>query len=155
LPQLETMLNSPAIGKARKDELIQAVFGQGRSSPLFLNFLRLLNQKDRLGLLRMIAVAFRNLRDERANRLRVLIESAFPLTEQQTELLRKTLAEKLNKIPDLVVRVKPELIGGLVIHVGDRVFDSSIRTKLATLRNLLSDRGTYAIQSGRDRFSTH
>ena len=155
VPQLETTFDSPAVGKARKDQLILALFGNGRASELFLNFLRLLNQKERLGLIRLIAIAYRTLRDERGNRIRVLVETAAPMSDEQTETLRKTLADKLNKTPVLVVREKPELIGGLVVHVADKVYDTSVRTKLTALRNQLTDRGTYAIQSGRDRFSSY
>lgn len=154
VPGLEQTLDSPAVGKAHKDELISAVFG-GRATPLFLNFLRLLNQKDRLGLLRLIAVAYRSLRDERANRIRVLVETAGPLTDGQRETLQKTLADRIGKTPVLVVREKPELIGGMVVHVADRVYDTSVRTRLQTLRNQLTDRGTHAIQSGRNRFSSN
>jgi F-type H+-transporting ATPase subunit delta len=155
VPQLESVFDSPALGKVRKDELILSLFGNGRASELFLNFLRLLNQKDRLGLIRLIAIAYRTLRDERGNRQRVLVETAAPLNDEQQETLRRTLAEKLNKTPILVVREKPELIGGLVVHIADKVYDTSVRTKLQTLRNQLTDRGTYAIQSGRDRFSSN
>jgi F-type H+-transporting ATPase subunit delta len=155
VPQLESVFDSPAVGKVRKDELILALFGNGKASELFLNFLRLLNQKDRLGLIRLIAIAYRTLREERGNRIRVLVETAAPMTDEQAETLRKTLANKLNKTPVLVVREKPELIGGLVVHVADKVYDTSVRSKLTTLRNQLTDRGTYAIQSGRDRFSSY
>jgi F-type H+-transporting ATPase subunit delta len=155
LPRLEHTLDSPAVGRVRKDELILALFGNGKASELFLNFLRLLNQKDRLGLIRVIAIAYRTLREERANRVRVLVETAAPLADDQRQKLEQTLAAKLNKTPILVVREKPELIGGMVVHVGSKVFDTSVRTKLTNLRNQLSDRGSYAIQSGRDRFSTN
>ena len=152
VPRLEETLDSSALGRNRKDELIAKVFG-GRATPLFLSFLRLLNRNDRLGLLRMIAVGYQSLRDERENRIRVLVEAAAPLSDEQRDKLTATLAAATGKTPVVVVRAKPELIGGLVVHIGAKVYDTSVRTKLQTLRNVLTDRGSYAIQRERDRFS--
>ena len=146
---IEVPFNSP---EPLKSIAAAAKALEGRATPLLVDFLRLLNRKDRLGSLRLIAIAYRSLRDSRANRLRVLVETAAPLTEEQKTVLTETLAETTGKTPVLVVREKPELIGGVVVHIGDRVFDTSVRTKLRTIRNQLLVRGTHEIQSRRDRF---
>jgi len=151
-PGLEAYLGSTAVSRKVKDELIVGLL-DGKATRLFVDFLRVLNQKERLGMLRVIGIACRTLLEERANRVRVLVESATELTDDQTAALTRTLAEVLQKTPVLVVRVRPELIGGLIVHVGDRVYDTSVRTKLQTLRNQLLARGTNEIQSRRDRFS--
>lgn len=152
VPGLEAMLTSAAINRHKKDAILTRMF-EGRSTPLFLDFLRLLNHKDRLGMLRIIAIAYRSLRDNQANRLRVLVEAAVPLSDAQKDALRQTLAGALGKTPILVVRLNPDLIGGLVVHVGDKVFDTSVRSKLQTVRTQLLARGSHEIQSRRDRFS--
>jgi F-type H+-transporting ATPase subunit delta len=149
---LEAYLDSPAISRKHKDAFIVKML-DGKATELFVDFLRVLNQKDRLGMLRFIGVAFRTLLEERAGRARVLVETAAPLSDDEQKTIKDDLAKVIGKTPVLVVRVKPELIGGLVLHVGDRVFDTSIRTKLQTLRNNLLARGTHEIQSRRDRFS--
>lgn len=151
-PGLEALLDSAAVNKRRKDEILTRAF-DGRATPLFLDFLRLLNRKDRLGLLRLIAIAYRTLREQKANRQRILVEVAAPIAADQTAALETTLAAVTGKTPVLIVRVRPELLGGLVVHLGDRVFDSSVRTKLRTVRNNLFDRGSNEIQGRRDRFS--
>lgn len=151
-PQLEQFLDSPAVNRKAKADLIQKVFGDGRSTQLFLDFLLLLNSRDRIGLVRMIAIAYRTLYEKQANQQRVLIESATELSEESQKQLEETLGNVLNKKPILVVRVRPELLGGLVIHFGDKVFDTTVRTKLTNIRNLLMARGNHAIQTGRDRF---
>ena len=152
VPGREAYLDSPAVTRRHKDELIVKLL-DGKATDLFVDFLRVLNQKDRLGMLRFIGIAFRTLLEERAGRSRVLVEAAAPLTDDEQRAIKDDLAQVTGKTPVLVVRVKPELIGGLVIHIGDRVFDSSIRSKLQTLRNNLLARGTHEIQSRRDRFS--
>lgn len=152
LPGLEAYLDSPAVNKSRKDEVIVQLL-EGRATPLFIDFLRLLNRKDRLGMLRFIGIAYRTLYELRRNRIRILVEAASPLSDDQQRSLSESLQALLGKQPILVTRIRPELIGGLVVHAGDKVFDTSLRTKLLTLRNQLLSRGTYEIQSRRDRFS--
>jgi F-type H+-transporting ATPase subunit delta len=150
-PGLEKFLSSAAISRKRKDAVLTQLF-DGRATPLFFDFLRLLNRKDRLGILRLIAIAYRSLRDNKDNRLRVLVETAAPLAADQTAALEKTLAELTGKTPVLVVRQKPELIGGLVVHVGDKIYDTSVRSTLRAVRNKLLARGSHEIQGRRDRF---
>jgi F-type H+-transporting ATPase subunit delta len=151
-PALEAFFKTPAVNRVRKDEVIAKVF-EGRTTPVLADFLRLLNKKGRLGLIRLIAVAYRGLRDIKANRARVLVETAAPLSEKQIDDLRTTLGGLLSKTAVVVTRVNPELIGGLIVHVGDKVFDTSVRTKLFNVRNQLLERGNHEIQRGRDRFS--
>jgi F0F1-type ATP synthase delta subunit len=55
--------------------------------------------------------------------------------------------------PVLRVREDPDLLGGMVVRVGAKVFDGSVRSRLETLRNQLLSRGSHEIQAGRDRFS--
>lgn len=150
-PGLEAYLDTPAVNRLKKDELLARAF-DGRATPLFLDFLRLLNRKDRLGLVRMVATAYRALRDRKANRQRVLVETAAPLDAAQKNALRDTLAQATGKQVVLVVREKPELIGGLVVHVGDTVHDTSVRSRLRAAREKLLVRGSHEIQSRRDRF---
>ena len=151
-PALEAFFKTPAVNRVRKDEVIAKVF-DSRATPLLTDFLRVLNRKGRLGLIRLIAVAYRGLRDIKANRTRVLVETAAPLSDKQLEDLRTTLGGILSKTAVLVTRVNPELIGGLIVHVGDKVFDTSVRTKLLNVRTQLLERGNHEIQRGRDRFS--
>lgn len=151
-PGLEAFLDTVAVTRKAKDEALTRMF-EGKAVPLFLDFLRLLNRKERLGMLRLIGIAFRTILENRANHERVLVESATELTEDQKAKLKETLKAVLKKTPVLVVRVNPDLIGGLVVHVGDKVLDTSVRSKLATLRNQLLARGSHEIQTRRDRFS--
>ena len=148
---LEEFLDSPAVNRKRKDAALAGLF-DGRATPLFLDFLRLLNKKDRLGLLRLVGIAYRTLRDTQANRLSVLVEAAAPLDAGQRQALEATLARLTGKTPVLVVRENADLIGGLVVHVGDRVYDTSVRSKLRAVRNKLLARGAHEIQGRRDRF---
>jgi F-type H+-transporting ATPase subunit delta len=152
-PDWETFLASGAIGRERKAAVIRSVF-EHRASDLFLNFLLVLNDHERLDVLRSIVLAYRELRDERAGRVGVVISSAVPLPEDQRERLLRELRESLQKEPVLETRLEPDLLGGMVVRVGDWVYDQSIRSRLEDIRNQIIARSSYEIQSGRDRFSS-
>jgi F-type H+-transporting ATPase subunit delta len=151
-PGFETFLSSGAIGRDQKAQVIQKVFG-GRADEVFTNFLLVLNRHDRLDLLRPILAAARELRDQRAGRLRVHVRTAVPLDDGQGERLRQELRAAFHLEPLLETRVDPELLGGLVVRVGDWLYDASVRTQIETIKNQLIARGSHEIQSRRNRFS--
>ncbi len=134
-PTIAAFLDNPAITAKTKLPVLGAAFGG--TSDLFKKFLDVLTRNNRLGLMRDIAAAYQGIRDRQAGRVRVLVRTAAALTAAQTVELKTTLAGKLNKEPILNVRVEPELLGGLVVQVGDRVYDTSVRTRLNNLRNTL------------------
>jgi F-type H+-transporting ATPase subunit delta len=152
-PHVEEFLASPAVPTRVKAAAIDNTFGP-RSSELFTNFLRVLNDHGRLELLREVAFALRELFDRRARRVRVHVRVAGPLEEHQRERLRQEVREGFHMEPVLDEQVDPDLLGGLVVRVGDWQYDGSVRTRLRTLRNYLIERSSHEIQSGRDRFSS-
>jgi len=151
-PQLEAFLTSSAVGRERKARLIDKVF-ENKASVLFVDFLKVLNQHERLNLLRPILAAAKELRDARAKRIRVQVRSAVPLANDQENRLRQQLREALKLDPVLQTAVDPELLGGVVVRVGDWLYDASVRARLESIRNQLIARSSHEIQSGRDRFS--
>ncbi len=151
--RLEATFTSAAIGRGPKGELIRKVF-EGRASDILLHFLLVLNDHDRLELLRGILAMARELEEKRAGRLRVLVRSAVPLEDDQRERLHQELRSTFHGEPVIDAQVDPELLGGLVVRVGDWLFDGSVRTRLRTLRDQLIERSSHEIQSGRNRFSS-
>jgi F-type H+-transporting ATPase subunit delta len=151
-PWLEVFLASPAVGRGRKAALLRQTF-EGRASDLMIDFLNVLNNHDRLELLRAIASVYKGLCDTRENRVQVRVRSAVALADDQRERLVGELRAAFGKEPVLHVSVEPDLLGGLVVQVDDWVYDASVRTRLETIRKQLVERSSHAIQSGRDRFS--
>ena len=143
-PQIVAFFDSAAISRSAKLPILAKAFENG-ASDLFKKFLGVLNQNGRLGLLRDISATFHSLRDAQANRVRVKVRSAAPLNEAQTESLRSTLATTLKQEPILDVQVEPELLGGLVVQIGDRVYDTSVRSRLETLRTHLMTSGRHVL----------
>ena len=141
-PQFEAFLASGAISRKPKAEVIHRAF-DGKASDLFRNFLLVLNDHQRLDLLRGILQAAKELRDERAGRLPVLVTSAAPLPDDQRERLLQELRTEYQQEPVLTLRVDPTLLGGLVVRVGDWLYDASVRTRLETIRKQLIERGSH------------
>jgi F-type H+-transporting ATPase subunit delta len=113
-----------------------------------------LNTHDRLELLRPILAEYREMNDQRLRRIRVQVRSATPLPEDQRERLLRELRETFHLEPILEEEQTPDLLGGLTVRVGDWLFDGSVSTRLANIRNTLITRSSHEIQSGRDRFSS-
>ena len=139
-PEVGTFLSNPAVGKKVKTAVLEAAL-PGRASELLRGLFATLARNGRLDLVRGIAAEYRKRLDERAGRVRVKVTAAADLSDAQRGALTATLSDMLKKQPVLDVRIDPDLLGGLVVQVGDRVIDTSVRTRLQTLRNLLLDKG--------------
>lgn len=142
---------SPIIKRSTKEPLLAKAF-EGKVSDLLFSFLGVLNGKDRLGLIPHVATAYRELVDRRAKRVRVLVRTAVALEDGQREALAETMRKGLGKDPVLDVKVDPSLLGGLVVRVGDEVFDASVSTQIETIRRQLLANSSHEIQVGRERF---
>ncbi len=118
-----------------------------------MNFLRVLARHDRLDLLPLILRESRLKHELASGKRRVQVRSARELTEEMKQRIRKQLAETLNFDPILETRVDPSLLGGVVIRIGDTVYDSTLRSRMKQLRERMRQRSLHEIQSGRDRFS--
>ena len=132
-PRFAALLASPSVPAAEKDRLLNALIG-GQVQPTVLRFLQVLGRRGRLGLLGHIAGRARAILDRRQGRRPVTIRSAAPLDEGQQAALRDRLAGLVGGTPVLHLEVDPALIGGLVVQVGDDVYDASVRNRLRQLR---------------------
>lgn len=151
-PEIETLFSSKAVRRAQKEPIIRAALG-GKVTDTLLHFLLVLNERDRLELLRPVFLVCRELLDQRAKRVRVHVRTAAALDDEQQHRLAETLRASLHLQPILDVHVDPSLLGGMVVRVGDTVYDNSVSTRIENIRNQLLARSNYEVQAGRDRFS--
>lgn len=103
-----------------------------------LRFLELLVEKKRFALLPMIAQDYGRLRDEARGIAHATVRAAADLSPEQRAALEKALGERTGKKVVLDVKVRPELIAGAVVRLGDWVFDASLRGGLDRLRSRLT-----------------
>ncbi|MEX0711748.1 MAG: ATP synthase F1 subunit delta [Pirellulales bacterium] len=148
----EKVLTSRLVSSDDKVALLERTLG-GRASTLLLNFLKVLAGHDRLVYLRGIYGTARRLYDELLGRRRVEVFTATPLGEDLAGQIKQQLHDMLGGEPKLVRVVDPDLIGGVVLRVGDTVFDGSVATRLARVRGQMINRSVHEIQRRRDRFS--
>jgi len=151
-PGLQRVLSSAQVTPADKDRILLSIFGEGVSG-VVLRFLRVLNRRGRLGLVSPLAREARQIWDRRHKRIQVGVTTAVPLDEGQQSALAEQVARLISGTPILKYSIDPSLIGGLVVQVGDQVFDSSVRNRLEQVRQRLIEGKTHEIQSRRDQFS--
>jgi F-type H+-transporting ATPase subunit delta len=141
--EFRRVFESPVIPREKKEAILQALLKE-RIEPLTLQFLHLLIEKDRASLAKPILDAYQALRDEHRGIVDAEATVARPLADDDREALLETLEERTGKTVRLHVKKEPALIGGLVVRIGDRVFDGSVRSQL----NALHDRFRNAALSG-------
>jgi F-type H+-transporting ATPase subunit delta len=140
-PQLEAVLASPLVAGEEKRRLIEKGF-RGRASDLFVDTLQVLGSKGRLGLLRPVAVAYRDAWMENRNQVEVNVTSAVPLSPELRQSLVSAASRFTGKEAQLVEQVDPALLGGLVVRVGDLKFDDSVAGELDQLVAAFASRGS-------------
>jgi F-type H+-transporting ATPase subunit delta len=151
-PLLDKALGSGAVKRQVKRAVLQQAF-EGRADPLLVDFLQVLNNHDRLDILRAIWACYREKHDERGRRMRVKVRAAAPLTAQQETRLKAELHDTFALEPILDVRIEADLLGGMIVQVGDWLFDGTVRNRLARMRNQLMAEGNY-VQDRGNQFSS-
>lgn len=102
------------------------------------NLARLLVERGRAAVLPKLLEEFDRLSDRASGRLRAEVVTAVPVDDTLEQQINKALAERLGAPVQTTVRQDPAILGGLVIRIGDRVIDGSIRTRLQQLRTSLA-----------------
>jgi F-type H+-transporting ATPase subunit delta len=135
IPRVQAVLMSPRIPKSEKARFLGAAL---KDTPRdFVLWLQALVKRGRQGILREVASEYLALVDEKMNRVRASVT----LARQPDEKLRKTIEENLGRQLDKEViatyLVEPEILGGAIVRVGDRVLDGSVRRRMTKLRRQL------------------
>ena len=153
LPQLEGTLASPRISLELKLQTLDKVL-QGKASATFANFLKVVCRRRRFDCFRAIHQAAHERFNEMTGRVVVQVASAAPLDDAVQQRLAERLQELLQREIVLRLQVDPELIGGLVVRVGDTRYDASLANQLTRLRESVVERTAQVIRETTDRFET-
>jgi F-type H+-transporting ATPase subunit delta len=151
-PRFQALLASTRVSVEEKDRILVELLS-GRASDLSVRFLRVLNRHGRLAIFGIIVREARLLWDRRNKRVPVRVRSAVPLSEGQLQTLTERLATMVAGTPILEISTDPGIIGGLVVQVGDQLYDASVKSRLGQLRHRLIEGKIHEIQSRRDQFS--
>jgi F-type H+-transporting ATPase subunit delta len=151
-PGFETILGSALVDPEGKKQLLDRVFGK-QLSPTVLNFLKVLSAHDRLALLRLVVKESKGFVREHLGQVEVDVRVAAPLNESlESDLMERLRKRAGTKEPILKITVDPEIVGGIIVKVGDRVYDGSLRTRFEMAKRAIIERASDLIETKPDLF---
>jgi F-type H+-transporting ATPase subunit delta len=137
-PQVQAVLMSPRVPKSEKSRLLGAALKDVPRE--FVLYLQALIKRGRQKLLGEIAAEYHILLDIKLNRVRAGVTLARPADESLKKTLQDRLSQQLGKEVLASFSVDPEILGGTVVRVGERIHDGSIRRRMTRLRRQLLSR---------------
>jgi F-type H+-transporting ATPase subunit delta len=133
---LRLFLESPRVSPEKKNEVLAKAL-QDRAPRLFVRYLQTLVSKGRQMLLPAIATEYHGLLDELEGRVHAHVTVARPASDADREVITRQLTKTLGRDVVPHFAVNPAILGGVVVKVGDRVMDGSVRRRLGVLRGRL------------------
>jgi F-type H+-transporting ATPase subunit delta len=130
--ELQVFLFSPYFSTKEKDEGLDRAVSD--ADPVVLNFLKLLIEKHRMPAIFRIRANFDSLWEEENRLLPVAITSAVELDEKTVSQLGDQISKQTGRRVDLSAHVEPDILGGIVVRVGNSVLDASVRNRIQQLR---------------------
>jgi F-type H+-transporting ATPase subunit delta len=146
-PDLAAFLASPLVGEQARAEVLEKTF-RGRASDLLVDALGVINRKGRLGLLPAIVEAYRGEYRELRGLVDARVTTAVPLAPGQRASLDEAIARFTGKRPELIERVDPAILGGLVVEVAGEKIDTSLATRLQDVGVALAQRAALELHRG-------
>jgi F-type H+-transporting ATPase subunit delta len=136
-PDLRDAFENPSVTTAQRHSVLDAVCDRMGTAALTRNLLRMLSDRRRLRYLPQVIDAYETLAEERAGRVRAEVVTAGAMPDAYFQELARVLEQVTGKRVSLLKRQDPSIIAGVVTRVGDKVFDGSVKTRLAEIRDEL------------------
>ena len=136
IPKLKAVLMSPRVPKAEKARFLGAALKQAPRE--FVLWLQAVVKRGRQQILREIATEYQALLDQKLNRVRASVTLARKPDDKLKTLIEERLSRQLDKEVIAAYLIDPEILGGTIIRVGDRVLDGSVRRRMTKLRRQLT-----------------
>ena len=141
-PDLQRLVKSPVFSSDDQLKAVGALLEAAGISGIAANFIRLVAAKRRLFAIRDMIADYNNLYDRARGVTRASVVSAAPLSDENVAQLKETLHGIAGgKDIELNVKVDPSLLGGLIVQLGSRQVDGSLKTKLNAIRNRMKEVG--------------
>lgn len=130
---------NPVFDRVDKKAVLHKIIAKTRASTIMANFLYVLGDKMRIGLLSQIEGWYRHFLDIELNRIQVSIKTAFPLSPELSRRIGDRFREITGKTVTMSMEEDPSLIGGIVVRVGDTLYDGSISARLNGIREFIRE----------------
>ena len=138
-PNLPRIPEHPMISQPDKKKILNQALA-GNAEPLLIHFIEVLIAKKRISLLPDIAEIYNLMADESLGIVKARVRTPFPITELQQSTIKDKLARLTKKQVIINIEIRPELLGGLSIKIGDQVMDGSVQTSLRDLKEKLLEK---------------
>ena len=136
---LGDFLFNPIFEQENKKKVLEKIIGKLQFSGMTVNFLKLLVDKKRIDSLSDIVACYRQLMDEALKKVRINLKTAFPLSRKLQDYIGSKMEKITGRKVEITVETNPDLLGGIVIGVGDTLYDGSVKNQLNNMRNLLGE----------------
>ena len=136
-PDLQVNLSRRSVTEAQRQSLMEAIAKAMSLSTQVSKLIAMLGRNGKLALMNDLADAYRERLRSHQNVVHADVVSAAPLSPEKTRALEESLSKVTGKKVDISVSVDPELLGGVVARIGSTVYDGSVKTQLAKLRQEL------------------
>jgi F-type H+-transporting ATPase subunit delta len=136
--ELRHALQNPALGVDARRRVLAGLAAHAGSSPLLCRLLDLLATHDHVSLLPALAEAYEQALNQKEGRVSAEAVTATPLAETQRTALVQAVCSAVGKSVELKARVDPAVLGGVLVKVGGRNYDGTVRAQLAALRQRLA-----------------
>lgn len=138
---LRRLVDSPVFSTEEQTRALDAILAKAKVNDLTGRFLGLVARNRRLFAVRQMIAAFKAIAADARGELTATVTSAAPLTAAQTKSLTAAIKAAMNSDVQVDARVDESLLGGLIVKVGSRQIDTSLRTKLNNLKIALKEVG--------------
>ncbi len=128
------ILLHPGIDKGEKINLLEGISKKARFCEEFCSFIRVLAEKNRLGLIHGVFLRYRDLYEQRKGLLKVFIATAVSLSAGQLKALKEVLKRRLKKDIVILQMVEPSLIGGFDLRIGNSVYNLSLASRAKLIK---------------------
>ena len=133
-PEFSQLISSPTIGKVKQTKLIVEILKKAKANKVTINFCGVLSKNGRVSLLNKIVEEFLREGSRRNGALNVEVAAPYELAQSKKSIIEKQISKNTGREKILLrTNVDKSLIGGLVIKIGSKMIDNSIKTKLKNL----------------------
>lgn len=151
-PDLQRIFDSPRVAAEEKIGILDRSL-KGRVSPVLLNFLKVVSEHERLDCLQDIYRETKRMHHQAEGVVQVVVTTAEPLEGGELRRVKSDLEKKLGAKVDIETTVDPQIIGGIIVRMGDKVYDGSVSQRLTSLRQDAVARSVEKMRAATDTYA--
>lgn len=137
--ELKNLVTSPVFSAAEQVKAISAILSKAEFNTTTQNFFQVVAKNRRLSAIQGVIRGYKQLLSEHRGEVTAEATSAAPLSDEQQNTLKSTLKDIAGRDIELITKVDPSILGGLIVKIGSRQIDDSLRTKLNSMKTRMKE----------------